>query len=585
MTLSGPCVDERRRRRRRCAGPRGRRGRGTPPRRPRARAAGRAGQRRDDARRRRCRRSPGRPRRRPRVRRRRPRRRRRARRRRRRARGRRRPAAAATRTRAAGRWGARRRRGTAARPSRPRRSAGRRRRGRRAGRRRPRRAARPSARRARARRGTRSRRAPCPGGGRRARAATSATACAADVAPETSSRRRASAHWVRCTCASQRPGMSHRPSSVDRAATSAASDGSDGGDPAVAQQDVDGRVAVHQASIAQQEVGGRSVRSACEHRRAGIRPDVPRPAGAPPGAGADRPRAAVDALHRAARPGAPAGGGDGGEHRRRAAGGPGARRRLAPRPARPRRRAGRPGAVRAQRPRPRAPGAPSRPGLGRPGGRPAGQLRHVRLPERRPAGLGVQPGRAALGRPRGPRARATPGRTGTGCRCSPGRSSPTTTRSTAASGSRGGSGRSPRGRRARTCVPRRSCSTRRPSSGPCRWTVPDARRRSARSRCPSSDVEELTGIDLGPLVDADVLAPVGALADRERWVPLTAVEQIRLYGVPHVRVAAGRHDHRRPGLRVRHHPARQPEHLAHERLGHDVGGRPLGDDQPRPSSR
>ena len=45
---------------------------------------------------------------------------------------------------------------------------------------------------------------------------------------------------------------------------------------------------------------------------------------------------------------------------------------------------------------------------------------------------------------------------------------------------------------------------------------------------PVVDVEELTGIDLGPLVDADVLAPVGALADRERWVPLTAVEQIRL---------------------------------------------------------
>ena len=45
---------------------------------------------------------------------------------------------------------------------------------------------------------------------------------------------------------------------------------------------------------------------------------------------------------------------------------------------------------------------------------------------------------------------------------------------------------------------------------------------------PVVDVEELTGIDLGPLVDADVLAPVGALADRERWLPLTAVEQIAL---------------------------------------------------------
>jgi endonuclease G len=45
---------------------------------------------------------------------------------------------------------------------------------------------------------------------------------------------------------------------------------------------------------------------------------------------------------------------------------------------------------------------------------------------------------------------------------------------------------------------------------------------------PVVDVEALTGIDLGPLVGADVLAPVGALADREHWVPLSAVEQIRL---------------------------------------------------------
>ncbi|WP_456785794.1 DNA/RNA non-specific endonuclease [Cellulomonas sp. P5_C5] len=45
---------------------------------------------------------------------------------------------------------------------------------------------------------------------------------------------------------------------------------------------------------------------------------------------------------------------------------------------------------------------------------------------------------------------------------------------------------------------------------------------------PVADVEALTGIDLGPLVDADVLAPVGALADRERWLPLTALAQVRL---------------------------------------------------------
>jgi len=45
---------------------------------------------------------------------------------------------------------------------------------------------------------------------------------------------------------------------------------------------------------------------------------------------------------------------------------------------------------------------------------------------------------------------------------------------------------------------------------------------------PVVDVEELTGIDLGPLVDADVLTPVGARADRGRWMPLTRVEQIEL---------------------------------------------------------
>jgi len=45
---------------------------------------------------------------------------------------------------------------------------------------------------------------------------------------------------------------------------------------------------------------------------------------------------------------------------------------------------------------------------------------------------------------------------------------------------------------------------------------------------PVVDVEELTGLDLGPLVDADVLTPVGARADRSRWVPLTGVEQIAL---------------------------------------------------------
>lgn len=45
---------------------------------------------------------------------------------------------------------------------------------------------------------------------------------------------------------------------------------------------------------------------------------------------------------------------------------------------------------------------------------------------------------------------------------------------------------------------------------------------------PVADVEELTGVDLGPLVDADVLAPVGARGDRTRWVPLAALEEIRL---------------------------------------------------------
>lgn len=45
---------------------------------------------------------------------------------------------------------------------------------------------------------------------------------------------------------------------------------------------------------------------------------------------------------------------------------------------------------------------------------------------------------------------------------------------------------------------------------------------------PVADVEQLTGLDLGPLVSADVLAPVGALGDRERWTELTALEQIAL---------------------------------------------------------
>ena len=45
---------------------------------------------------------------------------------------------------------------------------------------------------------------------------------------------------------------------------------------------------------------------------------------------------------------------------------------------------------------------------------------------------------------------------------------------------------------------------------------------------PVADVEDLTALDLGPLVDADVLAPVGAQGDRERWVPLTALEEMTL---------------------------------------------------------
>ncbi|WP_421743250.1 DNA/RNA non-specific endonuclease [Cellulomonas sp.] len=45
---------------------------------------------------------------------------------------------------------------------------------------------------------------------------------------------------------------------------------------------------------------------------------------------------------------------------------------------------------------------------------------------------------------------------------------------------------------------------------------------------PVADVEDLTGLDLGPLTGADVLAPVGARGERERWVPLAALEEIRL---------------------------------------------------------
>ena len=296
------------------------------------------------------------------------------------------------------------------------------------------------------------------------------------------------------------------------AATSASRPRSDGGDPTVAQQDVDGLVAVHQAGRAQQDVRGGRYGPHVSTVEAGydptfLGPRVPLPV--PAQTVRDAP---VDALHRAARPGAPAGGGDGGEHRRCAAGGPGARRRLAPRPARPRRRAGRPGAVRAQRPRPRAPGAPSGPGLGRPGGGPAGQLRHVRLPERRPAGLGVQPGRAALGGPRGPRARVRAGVRapavglhGTGARRRrpglPRRPDPADVLEGRRVGVRRG-----RCARPRSCWTRRRCrpdpaADEVPALGPFRTF-----------QVPVADVEELTGIDLGPLVDADVLAPVGALA-------------------------------------------------------------------------
>jgi endonuclease G len=45
---------------------------------------------------------------------------------------------------------------------------------------------------------------------------------------------------------------------------------------------------------------------------------------------------------------------------------------------------------------------------------------------------------------------------------------------------------------------------------------------------PVADVEELTGLDHGPLVGADVLAPVGARGARERWLPLTSRAEVRL---------------------------------------------------------
>ena len=49
-------------------------------------------------------------------------------------------------------------------------------------------------------------------------------------------------------------------------------------------------------------------------------------------------------------------------------------------------------------------------------------------------------------------------------------------------------------------------------------------------------------------------------------------------GVGGTAAAADGHDHRRPGHRVGHHAAVQPEHLAHQLLGHHVGGRALGHD-------
>ena len=45
---------------------------------------------------------------------------------------------------------------------------------------------------------------------------------------------------------------------------------------------------------------------------------------------------------------------------------------------------------------------------------------------------------------------------------------------------------------------------------------------------PVVDVQVLTGVDLGPLVEADVLTPVGERGEREPWVPISSVEEIRL---------------------------------------------------------
>lgn len=45
---------------------------------------------------------------------------------------------------------------------------------------------------------------------------------------------------------------------------------------------------------------------------------------------------------------------------------------------------------------------------------------------------------------------------------------------------------------------------------------------------PVADVETLTGLDLGPLVEADVLAPVAAVAEGLRWIELARPDDIVL---------------------------------------------------------
>ena len=385
-----------------------------------------------------------------------------------------------------------------------------------------------SARRARARRGSRSRRARCPGTGGGARARRAATACAAEVAPRdvepAPGQRPLREVHVRVPEAGhepsavevdlrRRPAVSAGPTAATRPSRSRTSTGPSAPTSRAERRSRAGRYGPHVSTVE----AGYDPRSSVRRCRCRCRP---RPCGccrrrtSPVLLDPERRLAAATAVNI-----------DGAQlvdlER-------GDDWHLDPRV--PADEQAGPGAVRAQRPRPRAPGPAPGPGVGRPRRGAAGQPRDVRVPERRPAGLGVQPGRAALGRGSRTTSWATRGRTAAGCRSSRARCWPTTTRCTAASASRGCSGRSPRGRRrqgaagdrvrARPDVAGgRDPGRRRGAAARPVPHVPGARRRRRGPHRAS------TSVRWSAPTCSRRWAP---WATAQRWVPLTALEQIAL---------------------------------------------------------